>query len=73
MIAQKKSIGVTNLQLVSKLFRIAAAWDEKARTHWNKCEREAALRHAKSHAEKAALMLANPNRYPLTEAVINVG
>lgn len=73
MTAQNKSTGLTNLQVVTLLFRTAAAWEEKSRTHWNQCEREAAMIYAKSHAEKAASMLASPMQYPLTESAINVG
>ncbi len=64
---------LTNVQLISRLFSIAAAWEEKSRTSRNSYERDFARNQARSLSSKAELMLANPTQYPLTAAVINVG
>ena len=64
---------LTNAELISQLFSIAAAWNEKARSSYCSYERDFARDQARSHASKAELMLANPKFYPLTQAVVNVG
>ncbi len=64
---------LTNVQLISRLFSIAAAWEEKSRISRSSYERDFARNQARSLASKAELMLANPKFYPLTQAVVNVG
>ncbi len=71
--AVNNKTSLTNVQLISRLFSIAAAWEEKSRTSRSTYERDFARNQACSLASKAELMLANPAQYPLTAAVINVG